>query len=136
MLKGRKQSDTYLATICRYHWSVQVCFSQQFCILQKLKFLFNLPMWGYHCHSSIDISKSYYSQNLVLHCLQILIRLGDESTHWGSIFFFPIGLSLSQHSQQVLLGLENFVVTTKGLQERKTQPLNGMTVERYVIKMN
>ena len=24
MLKGRKQSDTYLATICRHHWSAQM----------------------------------------------------------------------------------------------------------------
>ena len=85
---------------------------------------------------------------------------------FNSCFLFPVGLSLlSQHSQQVLLGVEvssvswlgqltvgveakrqnklqhptrpvaNVVITTKGLEERKTQLLNGTTVEKYVIKI-
>ena len=50
-----------------------------------------------------------------------LLPIFPPSSHSIVVFFFPAGLSLlSQNSQQVLLGVENVVITTKGLQERKT----------------
>jgi len=76
----------------------------------------------------------------------------SPSSHSKVIFFFPVGLSsFSRHFQQVLLGVEfssvlkklqhpirsveNVVITTKGLEERKTQLLSGTMVKR-AIKMN
>ena len=71
----------------------------------------------------------------------------SPSSHLTLVCFFPVGLSLLINLQQVLKFLlstvncpnqeteetsrpvEN-VLTTKGLQERNTQMLNGTTVEK------
>ena len=65
-------------------------------------------------------------------------------SHPTAVCFFPVGLlSLIRHFQQVLWVLketeetstptrpvENVILTTKGLQERNTQLLDGTTVEK------
>ena len=59
------------------------------------------------------------------------------SSHPTSVCFFPVGLSLlistvnfpSQETKVTSTPVENAVLTTKGLQERNIQMLDGMTVE-------
>ena len=55
------------------------------------------------------------------------------SSHPIFVSFFSVGLSLLKHFEQVLrelkLPVENFVLTTKDLQERNIQMLDGTTVE-------
>ena len=80
-----------------------------------------------------------------------LLPIFPPSSHSIVVFFFPVGISsLTRHSQQVQQELrmstaqarrqkklqhptrsvENVALTTKGLQERKTQLLNGTTLEK------
>ena len=47
MLKGRKQSDTYLATFCRHHWSVQMTMKK------NIKWSFQPAQWLSSAESSI-----------------------------------------------------------------------------------
>ena len=80
-----------------------------------------------------------------------LLSIFPPQSHSVGGFFFRVGLSLlSQHSQKVLcvevssvLQLQHptrpaeNVITTKGLQERKTPLLlNGTTVQKQLIKIN
>ena len=52
------------------------------------------------------------------------------------MFFLPIGLSsLSRPFQQDLLDVENVVIATLGLQEGKTQLLNGATAKNVIKKL-
>ena len=86
----------------------------------------------------------------------IILPIFPPSSHPTVVSFFPVGISSLIHFQQVLwvfkfllspdLGrrqsqeteeilkpirpVENVVLTTKGLQERNTQLLDGMTVEK------
>ena len=60
-----------------------------------------------------------------------LLPIFPQSSLSIVVFFFPVRFSsLTQHSEHPTRPVENVVLMTKGLQERKTQLLNGMTVEK------
>ena len=76
-------------------------------------------------------STHLFTENaLISFRIYLLFYLFSPSSHLTVVCVFPVGLSSLMTFSTGLVSFQNVVLTTKGLQERNIQLLDGMTVEK------